>query len=123
MKKCPECGEEIKGRSDKVYCSIKCKSVNQYSKRLQNEQFYLKVDKQLKVNRKLLKRYNTAGKSTIRKAILMEQGFDPHYFTHYWKNTKGSVYLFCYEFGFLELKEHNKEKYVLVQWQDYMEQK
>jgi hypothetical protein len=49
-------------------------------------------------------------------------GFNPKYFTHYWKNKKGNVYLFCYEFGFLETQEQNKKKYVLVQWQDYMEE-
>jgi hypothetical protein len=32
------------------------------------------------------------------------------YFTHYWKNQKGDVYLFCYEFGFLEKYENEKSK-------------
>ncbi|MEQ9147144.1 MAG: hypothetical protein RLP13_02630 [Cytophagales bacterium] len=120
MKKCPECGEMIKGRSDKIYCSLNCKSAAQYGKRLKNEELYLKVDKQLKTNRKLLKKYNRAGKSTVRKQVLLEVGFNPKYFTNYWKNKNGDVYLFCYEFGFMELKEHNKEKFLLVQWQDYM---
>lgn len=52
--------------------------------------------------------------------MLINEGFNPKYFTHYWKNQKGAVYLFCYEFGFLERKEHNKVKYVLIQWQEYM---
>ena len=120
-RKCPVCGEMFTGRTDKVYCSLRCKSSVHYEKKLETEQFYLKVDKHLKTNRKLLKRYNAAGKSTIRKETLLEQGFDPHFFTHYWKNKKGDVYLFCYEFGFLERKENNKAKYVLVQWQEYME--
>jgi hypothetical protein len=120
MGKCPVCGEELKGRSDRVYCSSKCKSSNQYEERLEKEQYYLKVDRQLKVNRKLLKRFNTAGKSTIRKELLIEAGFDPMYFTNYWKNQKGDVYLFCYEFGFIERKENDKTKYVLVHWQEYM---
>ena len=47
-------------------------------------------------------------------------GFNPKYFTHYWKNQKGDVYLFCYEFGFLKRTENGKAKYILVEWQKYM---
>lgn len=56
----------------------------------------------------------------VRKDALIEDGFNPKFFTHYWKNQKGDVYLFCFEFGFLEKKEEEKNKYVLVQWQEYM---
>ncbi len=51
-KKCPVCESEVKGRSDKLFCSMKCKSINQYEKRQEKEQFYLRVDSQLKINRK-----------------------------------------------------------------------
>jgi hypothetical protein len=47
-------------------------------------------------------------------------GFDANFFTHYWKNQKGEVYLFVYEYGFLRIKEQTNEKYVLVLWQEYM---
>jgi len=69
------------------------------------ERFYNKVDNQLKLNRKLLKEYNKAGKSVIRAGILFNLGFDPKFFTHYWKNKKGEVYLFVYEYGFLKKME------------------
>ncbi|WP_369858944.1 hypothetical protein [Aquimarina sp. I32.4] len=58
--------------------------------------------------------------STVRKEKLLSEGFNPTYFTHYWKNKKGQVYLFCYEYGFLDLKQSQKEKYVLIKWQEYM---
>lgn len=79
------------------------------------------IDKQLKLNRRLLQHFNQAGKSTIRKEKMLQAGFDPKYFTHYWKNKSGDVYLFCYEFGFLLKRENNHSKYVLVTWQQYME--
>jgi hypothetical protein len=60
------------------------------------------------------------GKSMLRKNVLEEEGFDPNFFTHFWKNSKGEVYLFCYEFGFMALKDNNKDKYLLVMWQNYM---
>ncbi|HCM76154.1 MAG TPA: hypothetical protein DIS90_07215 [Cytophagales bacterium] len=121
MNVCPTCGETIKGRKDKIYCSPTCRSAAQYANRLLKETFYLQVDKQLKTNRKILKHYNKSGFTTLRKEKLLEDGFNPKFFTHYWKNQNGQVYLFCYEYGFLSLKEKGKEKYLLVTWQEYMQ--
>ncbi|MEO6901605.1 MAG: hypothetical protein ABI315_00450 [Bacteroidia bacterium] len=124
MKKCLECKEKIEGRIDKIFCSDYCKSSYHHKKNKGKEQsFYITIDKQLKLNRQLLNHFNKAGKAVIRKDELLAAGFNPNYFTHYWKNQKGDVYLFCYEYGFLEKKEIDKQKYVLVKWQDYMKKR
>lgn len=121
MKLCPNCNEEIEGRKNKTFCNPYCKSAYHYEKdKNKPPTRYKTVDKQLKLNRTLLARFNKAGKATVRKEILIEQGFDPHFITNWWKNSKGDTYLFCYEYGFLSKKENNREKYVLVQWQEYM---
>lgn len=120
MRTCPVCGTLVKGRSDKKFCSKKCKSIEQYESRQKTEVFYLQVDRQLKVNRRILKKYNKSGYTVIRKSKLIEEGFNPKYFTHYWKNKKGEAYLFVYEYGFLKKNDNGKEKYILVTWQDYM---
>lgn len=121
MKACLECGKEFTGRKDKKFCSVYCKAGFNYQKKQENENsLFKKIDDQLKLNRKLLKAYNRAGKATVRKECLLSEGFNPKYFTHYWKNKKGDVYLFCYEYGFLERREQAKLKYVLVQWQACM---
>jgi len=120
VKTCPVCDAPVKGRSDKKYCSKKCKSIEQYEQRQRTEVFYIKVDRQLKINRKILKRFNKSGYTVIRKNELLNQGFDPKFFTHYWKNKKEDIYLFVYEYGFLAKKFNGIDKYVLVTWQDYM---
>ncbi|MGD1946182.1 MAG: hypothetical protein ACFB0A_07985 [Croceivirga sp.] len=118
---CLYCGKELTGRTDKKYCDLHCKSAYQYKKaKEQPERFYNKVDNQLRLNRRLLKEYNKAGKAIVRSEVLLNLGFDPNFFTHYWKNKKGMVYLFVYENGFLKKVENGKEKYVLIIWQDYM---
>ena len=102
---CLYCKNELIGRTDKKYCNLHCKSAYQYQKEKQNpERFYNKVDNQLKLNRKILKGYNKGGKVTVRSNVLLEAGFNPKFFTHYWKNQKGEVYLFVYEYGFLSKK-------------------
>lgn len=114
------CQKEIEGRKDKVYCSLSCKSANQYEQRQEDEAHFYKVDRQLKKNRTILKRYNKVGKTTLRKEVLLAEGFAPSFFTNYWKNKQGQVYLFCYEYGYLSLKEGDKKKYLLITWQPYM---
>lgn len=121
-KMCQFCGEEMEGRVDKLFCNPNCKSAFHYKKSHEKEaSIYNKIDHQLKQNRRILKNFNKAGKAVIRKENLIADGFNPKYFTHYWKNKKGDVYLFCFEFGFLEKKEKGRSKYVLIQWQNYME--
>jgi hypothetical protein len=118
---CKYCDKELQGRTDKKYCNLHCKSAYQYqSTKEQPERFYNIVDNQLKLNRKILKEFNKGGKVTVRAELINEMGFDANFFTHYWKNQKGEVYLFVYEYGFLKIKEQTNEKYVLVLWQEYM---
>tara|TARA_R110001632_G_scaffold105447_2_gene214866 strand:- start:6404 stop:6781 length:378 start_codon:yes stop_codon:yes gene_type:complete len=120
-KECLYCNKKLTGRTDKKFCDPQCKSGYQYKRAKEHpERFYNKVDNQLKLNRKILKGFNKGGKVIVRSEILKEKGFDPKFFTHYWKNQKGEVYLFVFEFGFLKINENKKEKYLLVLWQDYM---
>ncbi|MBI4648075.1 MAG: hypothetical protein HY738_16190 [Bacteroidia bacterium] len=118
--KCLDCKKPLDGRSDKKFCSVYCKSAYQYKKNKEKEPtMFVFIDKQLKTNRRILKQYNKAGQATTLKSTLHAEGFNPKYFTHYWKAKNGNVYFFCYEFGFRNIKE--EEKYMLIKWQDYME--
>ena len=120
-RKCQHCHQPIEGRVDKLFCDDQCRASFHYAKNKNKKKtLFARIDRQLKLNRRLLKHFNQAGKSTIRAQKLLDAGFDPHYFTHYWKNQAGNVYLFCYDVGFLKLKENDKVKYILIEWQDYM---
>lgn len=122
QQECLFCKKLLIGRSDKKFCDPQCKSAYQYQQtKNEPERFYNKVDNQLKLNRKILKEYNKGGKVTVRTEVLKTLGFNSKFFTHYWKNTKGDIYLFVYEYGFLKKLENNVEKYILVKWQNYME--
>jgi len=122
QKTCLSCGNILAGRIDKKFCDKYCKSAYHYKKNQEEApKFYNLVDNHLKLNRRILKSFNKAGKATVRADTLFNEGFNPKFFTHYWKNKKGDVYLFVYEFGFLSRNENGKEKYVLVKWQNYMQ--
>lgn len=121
---CVVCGELIKGRSDKKYCSETCKSIFHYEKKQAQEKHFLAFQKQLRTNRKVLKKFNHTGMTSLRRAVLHAQGFNPAYYTHTWQNKRGQTYYFTYDFGifpFLDRKNKEvKEKYLIIIWQDYM---
>ena len=121
MKKCVYCNAKIEGRVSKKYCNAHCRSAQQYVNIKNKEPRFLEVQKILRSNRKILKVYNKAGKSTVRADLLLNEGFNPNYFTNYWKNSKSDIYLFVYEFGFMKLNHQNGKKYLLIKWQSFME--
>jgi hypothetical protein len=121
IKKCLNCQAVLSGRVGKKYCDNYCKSNHFYEKnKTKDQSFFKSIDLQLKKNRRILKEYNKAGKATVREEVLLAEGFNPKFFTHFWRNQEGKAYLFCYEYGFLKLTENNKSKFVLVKWQGYM---
>lgn len=118
---CKQCEEPFAGRADKKFCSDACRSTFHYYNALEKEEPLFKfIVRQLKTNRSILYEFNRAGKATVRKQVLIDEGFYPKFFTHHWKAKNGNVYQFCYEYGFMKKSENNKEKYVLIQWQKYM---
>jgi len=120
MNRCLYCKKGISGRPDKKYCDHHCKSAFQYQTRKEEDAFFFKVDRILKTNRKILKKYNSKGKTILRQSTLIDKGFQPNYFTHYWRNSKGDPYIFCYDFGFRAIQQKGIDKFLLIQWQEYM---
>jgi|TARA_R110000737_G_scaffold352737_1_gene400014 hypothetical protein len=120
-KTCLNCQKPIEGRVGKKYCDAYCKSNHFYEKnKTKDQSFFKSIDLQLKKNRRILKEYNKAGKATVREEILLAEGFNPKFFTHFWRNSEGKAYIFCYEYGFMKITENDKTKYSLVTWQNYM---
>lgn len=110
-KTCLECGEKIKGRSDKKFCSDYCR--NAYNNRLNKDSKNLmrNVHNRLRKNYRILEDLNPNGKITVNKSQLLKAGFSFTYFTSLYKTTKGTVYYFIYDQGYLPIKH---DKFVLV---------
>lgn len=110
-KKCLECGEPITGRTDKKYCSDACR--NAYNNRQNNQNYNLirRINRILAKNHKILSETNKKGKTTKSRSELLEKGFNFHYFTSLYTTKEMKQYFFCYDQGYLELKN---EKYLLV---------
>ena len=116
IKACLECGDPIKGRADKKFCSDQCRVT--YNNRLNSDDTnYLRnVNYTLRKNRRILVELNTNGKTKVSREKLMRKGFDFGYFTSTYKTKDGAIYYYCYEQGYLPIE---KEYYLLVVKQEY----
>ncbi len=115
---CLYCQEEIKGRSDKLFCDPQCKSAFHNTKPNSNEAMMRNLNKQLRLNRGALRKACPMGKATVRKEFLKTMGMDFRYITHTWKGKGGQIYLFCYDYGYAPVQD--PEKVLIIQQQDYM---
>ncbi|MGZ3883979.1 MAG: hypothetical protein ACXVP0_09070 [Bacteroidia bacterium] len=104
-KVCLECGEPIKGRSDKKFCNDLCR--NAYNNKLNSDttNFVRNVNNILRKNRRILEeQLNTDDKKVIAKQKLVDKGFNFKYYTHQLRTKNSDTYIFCYEFGYLPIE-------------------
>ena len=101
---CPECGTKIMGRVDKKFCSDGCRNAyNNRLKRFENN-IVRNVNNTLKKNRRIIEELTPEGKATVHKDKLVKEGFSFDYFTNIYTTKAGTVYYFCYEYGYLPLE-------------------
>lgn len=115
---CLNCGYELKGRSDQKYCSDACR--NAYNNQLNSDEtnFIRNINNTLRRNRRILEKLCTGEKSKSTKGILNVEGFNFNYHTNSFTTKKGQTYYFCYDFGYLELKE---DEVVIVKRKEYVD--
>ena len=105
-RKCPECGEKIIGRADKKFCSDECR--NNFNNRQNSDVVNVirNTNNALRKNRRIMEELAPEGKAKVHKDKLNQKGFNFNYFTNLYKTQKGSVYYYCYDYGYLPL-EHD----------------
>jgi hypothetical protein len=101
---CPECKEEFVGRIDKKFCSDQCR--NTFNNRQNSDQNNLvrNINHSLRKNRRILQELNPKDKTSVHKSKLIEKGFDFKLFTSIYQTQKGTIYYFCYEYGYLPIE-------------------
>ena len=110
-KLCLECGEKIKGRVDKKFCSDICR-IGYNNKLNSDETNYVRnVSNILRKNRRILIDLNTTGKTQVTRTKLNAKGFHFGYFTNTYTTKEGAQYKYCYEQGYLEV---DKDRFLLV---------
>jgi hypothetical protein len=102
-KNCMACGKPVKGRSDKKFCDDYCR--NAYNNRANgiNSGIIRSINNDLKKNRQILASLLPKQQETIKtlKSKLIDLGFKFRWMTHQYTNSKGQVYYYCYDYGYL----------------------
>jgi predicted nucleic acid-binding Zn ribbon protein len=117
-KHCIQCGEKMVGRLDKKFCDAQCR--NNYNNKIKrkSEKMIIDINRLLRRNRKILKQFNPEGKTTIRKEYLEKLNFEFNFHTHTFTTKNNNTYIFCHEYGYLEIE--NGEKVLIINQQPYM---
>jgi predicted nucleic acid-binding Zn ribbon protein len=112
MKKCLECGTEIKGRADKKFCSDYCRNAYNNNINKDSKNLVRNINNRLRKNYRILDSFELKdGKTRTTKTRLMDKGFDFEYITNLYTTKKGSTYFFVYDLGYLPL---DNDYYMIV---------
>ncbi|MDZ7739805.1 MAG: hypothetical protein U5K32_12210 [Bacteroidales bacterium] len=118
VRKCLDCGEVLRGRSDKKFCSDQCR--NNYNNTINREANNLvrNVHSVLRKNRKILCDLYDSGTRKIHRDALLVSEFNMNFFTHSVETNNSSITRYCYEYGYRDI---DSEYITLVKNADILE--
>lgn len=107
-KNCRICKKLIIGRTDKVFCSDRCKSYYHRKLREVTSEKTSGIDEFLHRNRSILLEF--LGKSKvqvkIKRILLDKKNFKFKYHTHFNINSRGKTYFHVYDIAWMEFSDN-----------------
>jgi hypothetical protein len=104
-KVCQACGKNLVGRTDKKFCNDYCRNNYNNIQRAETTNYARNIVNTLRRNKRIME--DLLGDLETVKATkekLLNLGFQFKYHTHQYATQKGSLYIFCFEFGYLALE-------------------
>jgi len=100
---CRLCKNEFRGRSDKVFCSSKCKSTYHIKLNKATNLATHRIDKILHRNRSILLEIlgKNKGYKKVSRKELDNRNFNFHYITHHHTNVQGKFVNYVYDFSWI----------------------
>jgi len=104
-KMCLACSKPLRGRADKKFCDDFCRNSYNNQLKAQTNNYVRNIGNILRKNRRVLKDLLPDSETMVKtnKENLIRMGFHFKYSTHSYTNKKGNTYLFCFEYGYLNL--------------------
>lgn len=118
LKECLQCGDPVRGRSDKKFCCDDCRTAHNNAINRDANNFMSKINRILRSNRRILAHLNPEGKTKVRREKMLTSGFNFNYYTNIYTTKGGRVYKFCYDQGYIEIDDYTL---ALVHRKEYVE--
>jgi len=103
MTKCKICSKILVGRSDKKFCSVRCKNYYHINLRKATSLVVKDINKVLHRNRSILLEILGKNKTQLKVAriVLEKKKFNFKYHTHYNINSRGKTYFHIYDMAWM----------------------
>lgn len=110
---CQSCEKPLRGRSDKKFCNDYCRHLHHNKNRTEEDGSLKRINSILRRNRQILRDIVIPPEEPVRlkREDLTERGFVFRYYTHEKRSRTGSVYKYCYDYGYLPLEN---DYYLLI---------
>ncbi|MEY4934370.1 MAG: hypothetical protein RIS64_729 [Bacteroidota bacterium] len=103
---CKQCKILIKGRSDKCFCSPKCKNAFNNEQKKRTRLVTEEIDGYLHRNRIILNQVmGNAVKQMVDRLVLVREDFKFDYFTSIYINKENKMYRFVYDYGWMDFSD------------------
>ena len=116
--RCHNCKAYLKGRSDKKFCSLKCKNAWHNAQNKQKNLKFKYADIQMHKNWVALDKYYNMSQGTnfISIILLYQQGFNPEFYNgNVTINETGEKLYVVYDYGFI-INQESKIKIYYYDW-------
>lgn len=106
-KTCKICKKTLKGRTDKIFCSVGCKNHYHSNLRKASNQAAHQIDTYLKRNHGILLEVLGKNKMQIKiyRTLLEQKKFRFKYHTHFHINSKGKMFHYIYDIAWMEFSD------------------
>jgi hypothetical protein len=107
MIKCKICKNEMSGRSDKLFCSIKCKNYYHIHLRNASKKAAIRINEYLKRNHGILLEQLGKNKTQVKvyRNVLADKKFRFKYHTHTAVNSNGKTFHYIYDLAWMEFSD------------------
>jgi hypothetical protein len=104
---CRLCKKPFRGRSDKIFCSVHCKSSYHYQLKQATNVHAQDLDKIIHRNHSILLEILGKNKKQIKvkRVVLEKKKFRFKYHTHFHVNSRGKTFFYVYNLAWMEFSD------------------
>lgn len=107
LAKCRVCEKPLRGRTDKVFCSLGCKNVYHKHLRFAARKAAIEINGYLKRNYSILSELLGSNRTQVKihRNMLEQKKFRHKYHTHTHVNSRGKIFHFVYTLVWMEFSD------------------